>query len=127
MWDDDLHEELDEFIGRRIKDDIDLNDISFPKAYKGYINDNSIDEDGNGTLEVCIVCKRYGDYGEQRNWTARHNLIIEVSDFEIEYIGINDTVDGDDALGEYDPSEVFSPEAYFDQSLRFMRKIVAKE
>ena len=127
MWDDDLQEELGEFVGRRIRDDIDLDEIPFPKAYKGYINDNSIDEEGNGTLEVCIISKRYGNYGEERDWTANHNLIIEVCDFEIEDIGINDTVEGDEGLGEYDPSDVFSKEAYFKQSLRFMRKIVAKE
>ena len=127
MWDDDLYEDLEEFIGMRIRDDIDADHISFPQAHKGYINYNSIDEDGNGTLEVCIVSKRYGDYGEARNWTASHNLIIEVSDFVIEEIGITDTVDGDEGLGDYDPSEVFSEKAYFEESVRFMRKLVVKE
>ena len=127
MWDDDLREELEEFIGKKIRDDIDLDDITFPKAYKGYINDNSIDEEGNGTLEVCVVSKRYENYGEARNWTANHSLFIDVSDFVIEDIGISDTVYGDDGLGEYDPSEVFSAEAYFTQSIRFLRKIVEKE
>ena len=127
MWNDDLDNELNEFIGKKIRTDIDLDEISFPKAYNGYINDNSIDEDGNGTLEACIISKRYGNYGEERDWTAYHSLFIEVGDFIIEDISIADTVDGDEALGDYDPSDVFSQKAYFKQSLRFMRKIVAKE
>lgn len=125
MWNDRLKDMLKEYVGREIKRDICRGDISFPKAYKGYINDWGLRDDGTGYIEACIVSKRYGNYGEERNWTATHSIIVNVDQYVIESIDVDDRVYGDDGLGDYDPGMVFSYTGYFDQTLRFVRKLLA--
>lgn len=128
MWNDDLEERLEEeYVGRMIKKGIDIRNVPMAKRYKGYIDFASIDEDGDGSIDVCICEKRYGDYGEMRNWTACHVLNIRVSDFCIDEIEIDDRVYGDEGLGGYDPATVFSYDAYFDQARIFLNKITEKD
>lgn len=125
MWDDFLVEDLEKYVGLEVKEDIAEIDVKFAKAYNGYINENTI-EDGSGTIDVCICEKKYGRRGEERNWDASHHLFIEIFDFIIESFYIEDNVYGDDGLGDYDPSEVFTEKEYFDQAEIFVRKILKK-
>lgn len=83
-------------------------------------------EDGTGSIDACVISKRYGNYGEERNWTATHNVRIDLEDFVITGFDVEDRVFGDEGLGDYDPSDVFSRAAYFDQSECFVRKLLAK-
>ena len=123
MWQDTLREQLNErYVGKKIKPGLDPDKVKMTKAYKGYIDFSTL-EDGSGVIDVCIREKRYGDYGEERLWTASHVLNISIEDDVITDIDIDDRVTGDDGLGDYDPAEVFSYDSYFTQSYVFMNKI----
>lgn len=124
MWEYELQKLLDEYVGKKVREDLELDDIQMPKKYNGYLDIGSIDEDGDGEIEVCICEKQYGLSGEERKWKACHYLVITITEFCIEEIYIHDRVYGNNSLGDYDPSEVFSHEAYFDQAICFMKKIV---
>lgn len=126
MWNDRLEEMLEKYVGRKIKEDISSGDISFPKAYRGYINDWGLGDDGSGYIEACIVSKRYGNYGEERNWTATHSVTVDIDEYVIDGFNVSDRVYGDEGLGDYDPAMVFTSTGYFDQTLRFVRKLLAK-
>lgn len=127
MWNNDLVKRLEErYVGKRIKKDLNIRNVPMAKKYKGYIDLATINENGNGTIDVCLCEKRYGNYGELRLWTACHILHIRISNFCINKIEIDDRVYGDAGLGGYDPATVFSYEAYFDQAYIFLNKIIEK-
>lgn len=117
MWDDKLFELIEPYIGKKVTTD----KYTLPAAYRGYV-DEILYEPGRGTLEVCLVSKN-GRAGEERNWTYEHVLCIEMEDYIITGFTLDDRVVGGDALGDYDPSTIFTEKSYFDEAIKFLNKI----
>ena len=59
-----------------------------------------------------------------KSMTATHTVIVEVSDGVISNIEISDRVWGDDGLGDYDPSMVFTEHSYFCLSEKFVKQFI---
>lgn len=117
MWDDKLLELIDPYIGKKVT----TEKYTLPSTYRGYV-DEVLYEPGRGTLEVCLVRKK-GLSGEERDWTYEHVLIVEMDGFKIIGFTVDDRVLGGDALGNYDPSQVFTEKAYFDEAVKFLKRI----
>ena len=102
MWDDKLLEMIEPYLGAKVTTD----QYSLPGTYRGYV-DEILYEPGRGSLEVCLASK-HGLSGEEREWTYEHVLVIEMENYIITSFTVDDRVLGEDGLGNYDPSTIFT-------------------
>ncbi len=120
MWDEELYNMLmTAYAGKKLRAGTDIveegenideinDDFVVTDIYRDYNEpDSGIDEDN-----------------ESWNWSVSHVVTMCVENGVVIDFQIENGIYGDDGLGDYDPSEVFDSEEYFDTPMEEVEKLV---
>ena len=120
MWDEELIASLKEqFCGKRLRAGTELVDEG-----------ETIDE----ITDDFVIAEIERDYNspdadvdeddESWNWSVSHTVTVSVENGIVIDFYVEDSIYGDDGLGDFDPSEVFESEEYFDEAFTNMERYV---